>query len=309
MEPRNNVTYFVLLGLTQDPKEQKVLFIMFLLFYILTVVGNLLIVVTVTVSKTLGSPMYFFLANLSLMDVIYSSCISPRLISEFFFQKSTISFQSCMTQLFIDHLFGGSEVFLLLVMAYDRYVAICKPLHYLVIMRQWVCVVLLVVSWVGGFLHSVIQVSTIYGLPFCGPNVIDHFFCDMYPLLKLVCTETYVAGLLVAANGGVICSIVFVLLLISYGVILHSLKNLSPEGRRKALQTCGSHITVVVFFFVPCIFMYARPAKTFPTDKSLTVFYTVITPMLNPLIYTLRNSEMINAMKKLWRRNVISSSQ
>ncbi|XP_041629215.1 olfactory receptor 4A47 [Vulpes lagopus] len=309
MEPRNNVTYFVLLGLTQDPKEQKVLFIMFLLFYILTVVGNLLIVVTVTVSKTLGSPMYFFLANLSLMDVIYSSCISPRLISEFFFQKSTISFQSCMTQLFIDHLFGGSEVFLLLVMAYDRYVAICKPLHYLVIMRQWVCVVLLVVSWVGGFLHSVIQVSTIYGLPFCGPNIIDHFFCDMYPLLKLVCTETYVAGLLVAANGGVICSIVFVLLLISYGVILHSLKNLSPEGRRKALQTCGSHITVVVFFFVPCIFMYARPAKTFPIDKLLTVFYTVITPMLNPLIYTLRNSEMINAMKKLWRRNVISSSQ
>ncbi|KAM8929727.1 olfactory receptor 4A47-like [Lycaon pictus] len=309
MEPRNNVTYFVLLGLTQDPKEQKVLFIMFLLFYILTVVGNLLIVVTVTVSKTLGSPMYFFLANLSFMDVIYSSCISPRLISEFFFQKSTISFQSCMTQLFIDHLFGGSEVFLLLVMAYDRYVAICKPLHYLVIMRQWVCVVLLVVSWVGGFLHSVIQVSTIYGLPFCGPNVIDHFFFDMYPLLKLVCTETYVAGLLVAANGGVICSIVFVLLLISYGVILHSLKNLSPEGRRKALQTCGSHITVVVFFFVACIFMYARPAKTFPIDKSLTVFYTVITSMLNPLIYTLRNSEMIKAMKKLWRRNVISSSQ
>ncbi|XP_044116904.1 olfactory receptor 4A47-like [Neovison vison] len=309
MEPPNNVTYFVLLGLTQDPKEQKILFVMFLLFYILTVVGNLLIVVTVSVSNTLGSPMYFFLANLSFIDVIYSSCISPRLISEVFFGKSTISFQSCMTQLFIDHLFGGSEVFLLLVMAYDRYVAICKPLHYLVIMREWVCVVLLVVSWVGGFLHSVIQVSTIYGLPFCGPNVIDHFFCDMYPLLKLVCADTYVAGLLVVANGGVICSIVFVLLLISYGVILHSLKNLSAEGRRKALQTCGSHITVVVFFFVPCIFMYARPAKTFPIDKSLTVFYTVITPMLNPLIYTLRNSEMTNAMKKLWKRNVISNSK
>ncbi|EFB24887.1 hypothetical protein PANDA_022182, partial [Ailuropoda melanoleuca] len=211
MEARNNITYFVLLGLTQDPKEQKVLFVMFLLFYIFTVVGNLLIVVTVTVSKTLGSPMYFFLASLSFMDVIYSSFISPRLISEVFFGKSTISFQSCMTQLFIDHLFGGSEVFLLLVMAYDRYVAICKPLHYLVIMMQWVCVVLLVVSWVGGFLHSVIQVSTIYGLPFCGPNIIDHFFCDMYPLLKLVCTDTYVAGLFVVANGGVICSIVFVL--------------------------------------------------------------------------------------------------
>ncbi|XP_006728641.1 olfactory receptor 4A47-like [Leptonychotes weddellii] len=282
---------------------------MFLLFYIFTVVGNLLIVVSVTVSKTLGSPMYFFLGNLSCMDVIYSSSIFPRLISDFLFGENTISFQSCMTQLFTEHLSGGTKVFLLLVMAYDHYVAICKPLHYLVIMRQWVCVVLLAMSWVGGFLHSVIQVSTIYGLPFCGPNVIDHFFCDMYPLLKLVCTDTYVVGLLVVANGGLFCSIVFVFLLISYGVILHSLKNLSPEGRRKALQTCGSHITVVVFFFVPCIFMYARPAKTFPIDKSLTVFYTVITPMLNPLTYTLRNSEVINAMKKLWRRNVISSSK
>ncbi|XP_039082838.1 olfactory receptor 4A47-like [Hyaena hyaena] len=304
MEPRNNITYFVLLGLTQDGKEQKVLSIMFLLFYILTVVGNLLIVVTIAVSKTLGSPMYLFLANLSFMDVIYSSCISLRLISDLLFGENTISFQSCMTQLFTEHLFGGSEVFLLLVMAYDRYVAICKPLHYLVVMRPKVCVVLLVGSWVGGFLHSVIQVSMIYSLPFCGPNVIDHYFCDMYPLLKLVCTDTYVIGLLVVANGGMICTTVFVLLLISYGVILHSLKNLSPEGRRKALQTCGSHITVVIFFFVPCIFMYARPAKTFPIDKSLSVFYTVITPMLNPLIYTLRNSEMTIAIKQLWRRMV-----
>ncbi|XP_075404423.1 olfactory receptor 4A47 [Tenrec ecaudatus] len=300
MEARNNVTHFVLLGLTQNPKEQKVLFVLFLLFYILTMAGNLLIVVTVTFSKALDTPMYFFLGSLSFMDVIYSSSISPKLIADLFFGKTTISFQSCMIQLFTEHFFGGSEVFLLLVMAYDRYVAICKPLHYLVIMRQWVCVVLLIVSWVGGFLHSVIQLSSLYGLPFCGPNIIDHFFCDMYPLLKLVCTDTYVIGFLVAANGGVICSIVFLLLLISYGVILRSLKNLSQEGRRKALSTCGSHITVVVFFFVPCIFMYARPARTFPIDKSLSVFYTVITPMLNPLIYTLRNSEMTNAMQKLW---------
>ncbi|XP_049635903.1 olfactory receptor 4A47-like [Suncus etruscus] len=309
MEPRNNVTHFVLLGLTQNPKEQKVLFVLFLLLYILTMVGNLLIVVTVIFSKTLGTPMYFFLASLSFMDVIYSTSISPNLISNLFFGKKTISFQSCMIQLFTEHFFGGSEVFLLLVMAYDRYVAICKPLHYLIIMRQWVCVVLLIVSWFGGFMHSIIQLSTIYGLPFCGPNIIDHFFCDMYPLLKLVCTDTYVVGLLVAANGGVICSIVFLLLLISYVVILHSLKNLSQEGRRKALQTCVSHITVVVLFFVPCIFMYGRPAKTFPVDKSLSVFYTVITPMLNPLIYTLRNSEMTNAMKKLWKIKVNLGSQ
>ncbi|XP_058383292.1 olfactory receptor 4A47-like [Diceros bicornis minor] len=309
MDPRNNVTYFVLLGLTQNPKEQKVLFVLFFLFYLLTMVGNMLIVVTVTVSKTLESPMYFFLASLSFIDVFYSSSISPRLISDLFFGENIISFQHCMIQLFTEHFFAGSEVFLLLVMAYDRYVAICKPLHYLVIMRQWVCIVLLVVCWVGGFLHSVIQLSTIYGLPFCGPNVIDHFMCDMYQLLKLICTDTYVIGILVGSSGGMICTVVFLLLLVSYGVILHSLKNLSQEGRWKALQTCGSHITVVVFFFVPCIFMYARPAKTFPIDKSLSVFYTVITPMLNPLIYTLRNSEMTNTMKKLWRKKVISSSK
>ncbi|DAA21657.1 TPA: olfactory receptor 1264-like [Bos taurus] len=309
MEPRSNVTHFVLLGLTQNPKEQKVLFVLFFFFYILTMLGNMLIVVTVTFSKTLNSPMYFFLASLSFMDVIYSSSISPKLILSLFVGKNTISFLSCMTQLFTGHFFGGSEVFLLLVMACDRCVAICKPLHYLVIMRQRVCVVLLVVSWVGGFLHSIVQLSIIFGLPFCGPNIIDHFFCDMYPLLKLVCTDTYVTGLLVAANGGLICTIVFLLLLVSYGVILHSLKNLCQEGRRKALQTCGSHITVVVCFFVPCIFVYARPAKTFPTDKSVSVFYTVITPMLNPLIYSLRNSELTNAMKKLWQRNTISDSK
>ncbi|KAB0337127.1 hypothetical protein FD754_025352 [Muntiacus muntjak] len=306
MEPRNNVTYFVLLGLTQNPKEQKFLSVMFLIFYILTLVGNLLIIMTITVSKTLNSPMYFFLASLSFMDVTYSSCITPRMISDLFLGGKIISFESCMTQLFTEHFFGASEIVLLLVMAYDRYVAICKPLHYLVIMRQRVCVLLLVVSWVGGFLHSVIQLSTVYRLPFCGPNVIDHFICDMFPLLKLVCTDTYIIGILVLANGGLICTLVFLLLLVSYGVILHSLKNLSQEGRRKALQTCVSHITVVVCFFVPSIFVNARPAKTFPIDKSLSVFYTVISPMLNPLIYSLRNSELSNSMKKVWRRNIIA---
>ncbi|XP_020770851.2 olfactory receptor 4A47-like [Odocoileus virginianus] len=302
MERRNNVTEFVLIGLTQSTEGQKILFVVFLLIYIVTMVGNLLIVMTVVFSPTLDAPMYFFLGYLSFMDAVYSTTITPNMIIDLLCEKKTISFEACMAQLFIEHLFGGAEILLLVVMAYDRYVAICKPLHYLTIMNQWLCVLLLLLAWVGGFLHAVVQLLLAYNLPFCGPNVIDHFICDMYPLLKLACTDTYIIGLIVVFNDGAICVVIFVLLFISYGVILRSLKNLSQEGRRKALSTCGSHVTVVFLFFVPCIFMYVRPPSTLPIDKSLAVFSTIMTPMLNPLIYTLRNGEMQTAMKKLWIR-------
>ncbi|XP_008841899.1 olfactory receptor 4A5-like [Nannospalax galili] len=300
MGQSNNVTEFFLLGLTQDPMGQKALFVMFLLLYLMTIMGNLLIVVTVIASPSLGSPMYFFLACLSFLDTVYSTAISPKLIIDLLCDKKVISFTACLSQLFIEHLFGGTEIVILVVMAYDRYVAICKPLHYLTIMNRRVCITLLVFAWIGGFTHSLIQILFVYNLPFCGPNVIDHFMCDMSPLLELACTDTYFIGLTLIANGGAMCIVVFILLIVSYIIILNSLKTHTQEGRRKALSTCSSHITVVVCFFVPCIFMYARPVYNFSTDKFITVFYTVVTPLLNPLIYTLRNSEMKNSMEKLW---------
>ena len=302
----NNVTEFILLGLAQDPVRKKIVFVTFFIFYLATLIGNLLIIATVKTSRTLGSPMYFFLFHLSLSDTCFTTSIAPRMIVDALLKNATISFNECIVQVFSSHFFGCLEIFILILMAVDRYVAICKPLRYTTIMSHGVCGVLVAVAWVGSCVHSLTRIFQALSLPFCGPNVMDHYMCDLKPLLKHACADTYVTNLPLVSNSGAICTESFVMLMVSYVIILYSLRNHSAEGRKKALSTCISHITVVILFFGPCIFIYTRPATTFPMDKMIAVFYTIGTPLFNPLIYTLRNAEVKNAMRMLWSKKLIS---
>ncbi|XP_044116947.1 olfactory receptor 4P4-like [Neovison vison] len=300
MENINNITEFVLLGLSQNKKIRHLCFLLFLFCYIGIWMGNLLIMISITCSQLIDQPMYFFLNKLALSDLCYTSTVTPKLVTDLLSESNMISYTSCMTQLFVMHFFGGIEVFILTGMAYDRYVAICKPLHYAAIMNRQRCYAIVIASCTGAFLHSFVQCLLTISLPFCGPNEIDHYFCDVYPLLKLACTDTYRVGILVVANSGMMGLVTFVVLVLSYLLILYTLRAYPAESRSKALSTCSSHVTVVILFFVPVLFIYIRPATTFPEDKVFALFYTIIAPMFNPLIYTFRNKEIKNTLRKVW---------
>ncbi|XP_072281393.1 olfactory receptor 4E2-like [Pyxicephalus adspersus] len=305
---QHKVLEFTLLGLTYFPKLSIVLFLLLLIIYVLIFLGNLLIIVTVHFEARLHSAMYYFLSRLSLVDLCYATVTVPKILADFLFKTNTISFSSCIAQLFFLHLFAGTECILLTAMSYDRYVAICHPLRYSSIMNKTVCRWLEFVCWAISFFHSIIQIIMTCQLKFCGPNQIDHFFCDIHPLSVLACSDIFIIEIVFVANSGLIAVLCFLVLLISYiGIINTILKARSEKG--KAFSTCASHLIVVTLFFGPSVFIYLRPSVSYAVDKMVSIFYTVVTPLLNPNIYTLRNKEVKTAIKSFLCKKLLAREE
>nr|XP_004667760.1 olfactory receptor 5B3-like [Jaculus jaculus] len=302
MENRTEVTEFILLGLTNAPELQVPLSTMFILIYLINVAGNLGMLVLILMDSRLHTPMYFFLGNLSLVDICYSSAVTPTAVAGLLTGNQVISYNACAAQMFLFAAFATAENFLLASMAYDRYAAVCKPLHYATTMTTTVCASLTIACYAGGFLNASIHTGDTFSLTFCESNVVHHFFCDVPAVMILSCSDRYVSEMvLVYAASFVICFALVVILISYMFIFMTILKMRSSAGYQKAMSTCVSHFTAVSIFYGTLIFMYLQPSSShsMDTDKIVSVFYTMVIPMLNPVVYSLRNKEVKNAFKKV----------
>ncbi|XP_074083758.1 olfactory receptor 5A2-like [Macrotis lagotis] len=299
------VTVFIFLGFSDHPKIQIVLFVLFLGIYLMTLIWNLGLLTLIRMDSHLHTPMYFFLSNLSLVDICYSSSTTPKMLADTITNQKTISFLGCAVQYFVFCAMGLTECFLLAAMAYDRYAAVCNPLLYTAIMSHTLCLKMVGGAFMGGFLSSLIETYSVYHHQFCGPNIINHFFCDLPPVLALSCSDTFTSQIVTFLVGVTVGVMSVLVVLISYIYIVAAVLNISStKGRSKAFSTCASHLTAVTLFYGSGLFMYMRPRSSYALsrDKMVSVFYAVVIPMMNPMIYSLRNQEIKNAMKKVIER-------
>ncbi|XP_048216584.1 olfactory receptor 8H1-like [Perognathus longimembris pacificus] len=304
MDARNktNMSYFILVGLTDSGEIQLVLSLLFFLIYLISMLGNLGMIVVIWLDHQLHTPMYFFLTHLSFLDLCYSNVITPKTLANLLTSSKSISFVGCFTQMFFFVLLVATECFLLASMAYDRYIAICNPLHYPVIMSPRLCRALLSGSYMVGFMDSLVNDLCVSRLHFCNSNIIQHFFCDTSPILMLSCNETYSTEMMIMFLAGSTVMVSLVIISVSYVSILSTiLKISSTSGKQKAFSTCASHLLGVTIFYGTIIFTYLKPKKSYSLgkDQVASVFYTIVIPMLNPLIYSLRNKEVKNAFLRV----------
>nr|XP_005309805.1 olfactory receptor 1020-like [Chrysemys picta bellii] len=303
------VTEFVLLGFTQNPKVQVILLVMFLLIYMLILVGNLTLVTLIRTDSQLHTPMYFFISNLALLDVGYTTTITSSILITLVSARKVILFTGCALQFFFLCIALSCEYYLLGVMAYDRFMAICNPLLYTIIMSKRFCVLLVLGSYIVSCMNAIVQTIFIFRLSFCNSNIINHFFCDLPPLLKLSCTDTRITDIVHFTCSAVVVTPTILIILISYIYIAVAILRInSANAQRKAFSTCASHLMTVTIFYGTGCFMYLRPSSKYlmDQDKIISLFYTLVIPMLNPLIYSLRNTEVKKAFTRMLHRNIDS---
>ncbi|XP_039354942.1 olfactory receptor 10A7-like [Mauremys reevesii] len=303
------VTQFIFLSFSQDPVMRAILCVGFSIIYTISLMGNSIIILITMLDSALHSPMYFFLWNLSFLESCYISVTIPKMLVNFVSEERTISFTGCAIQMHFILSLGTAECYLLAAMAYDRYRAICSPLHYPTIMNPRACAKMATACWLCGILMPMGKVIWIFSLPYCGPNEINHFFCDIHPVLKLACGDTSRSEVFIVLISLIITVIPFLMVLVSYACILYTiLKTTSSEGRHKVFSTCSSHLTVVILFYGSACAMYLRPKSSHiaDVDRVVALFYTVVTPTLNPMIYSLRNQEVKAALRRLMRRKRFS---